>query len=99
MNNALNCGLELTKEAILKLNVPDADQRSLDRVELWTHPARVLEPEDCVRALVDGAWATAFRRYRVFHCELLNLHPSTRPRHRHHQLGKLHGILQLLLPP
>ena len=91
VNNALSRGRELTKEAILELNVLDADQRSLDHAVFWTPHARILEPEDCIRALVDGAWATAFRRYHVFHHELLNLHP--RPRHRRHQPRKPHENL------
>ncbi|KIM60206.1 hypothetical protein SCLCIDRAFT_26730 [Scleroderma citrinum Foug A] len=35
-NNALSRGHELTKEAILELNVPDVDQQSLDRAVFWT---------------------------------------------------------------
>ena len=90
VNNAFSHGLELTKGAILELNVPDADQQLLSHAESWTHSARVLEPKDCVRAVVDGAWATAFRRYRLFHCDLLDLRP--RPRRRRRQ-RKPHEIL------
>ena len=90
MNNTFSHGLELTKGAILKLNVPDADQQLLAHVESWTHSAHVLEPKDCVRAVVDGAWATAFRRYRLFHHDLLDLRP--RP-HRRRRQRKPHEIL------
>ena len=91
VNDALNRGFESMKAAILKLNVPDVDQQSLDRAKLWTHPAHVLDTEDCARALVDGSWAMAFRRYRTFHRELLSLRP--RPLRRRHQPRKSHVIL------
>ena len=47
-------GLELTKVTILRLNIPGVDLND------WLLPTPIIEPEDYLGALVDGAWETAY---------------------------------------
>ncbi|KAL4077886.1 hypothetical protein J3A83DRAFT_4217620 [Scleroderma citrinum] len=52
-------GFQLTKEAILHELI--ADKASFNRVEQWSPPARLLDPEVLSRSLADGAWDTAYQ--------------------------------------
>ncbi|KAL4068363.1 hypothetical protein V8B97DRAFT_2024919 [Scleroderma yunnanense] len=58
-------GFQLTKEAILRELI--ADKASFDRVGQWSPPARLLDPEVLSRSLADGAWDTAYQRYRSWY--------------------------------
>lgn len=57
---ALRRGLQLTKAAILALDVPDMDRSSM---QSWTLPTRIINPKGYLSALCDGAWATSYFRY------------------------------------
>ncbi|KIM58226.1 hypothetical protein SCLCIDRAFT_1218843 [Scleroderma citrinum Foug A] len=61
VDNAFRRGLELTKATMLGLDIPNMDLNG------WLFPARVIHPERYVFALEDGAWWTAYQRYRKWY--------------------------------
>lgn len=60
VDSAFQRSFELMKATILH-DLPDVDLHD------WLLPTRVIEPEDLVRALERGAWATAYHRYWHWH--------------------------------
>ena len=68
VNDACRHGLELIKAAILALKVPDIEKEFSE--ESWSIPTHVIKSQQCLNALVDGAWATAYNRYLSFHLDL-----------------------------
>ena len=57
---ALWCGLQLTKAAILALDVPDMDRSSM---QSWTLATHIINPKGYLSALCDGTWATSYFCY------------------------------------
>ena len=68
------CGLELTKAAILALDIPGMDHGSMQN---WTLPARIINLNRCARALADGAWATSYSRYYDWYEQQRKAHNSS----------------------
>jgi len=60
VDDALRRGLELTKAAILALDIPDMDHSSM---QSWALPAHIISPKSYLSALADGAWAMSYFRY------------------------------------
>ena len=78
VNNAFRRSLELLKTTILELNIPELDKDSFRGN--WSIPAQIIKPEQCLNALVDGAWSTAYSRYRTFHTKQRKLGAASRVR-------------------
>ena len=56
--------LELTKVPLLaELDAWGADKVLFDPMGNWPLAACVLDPEKCLHALLEGAWATSYGRY------------------------------------
>jgi len=61
VNNTFLCGLELVKETILlELKAADADEAVFNKMELWSPPSCLADPDTFMCALRSGAWDTAY---------------------------------------
>ena len=73
VNNAFHHGLQLIKEAVL--HELTTDNVTSDWVEQWSPPLHLLDADISRRALVDGAWDTAYERYCSWRKEYNRNHP------------------------
>ena len=85
------------KMTILKLNIPELD-KELFQVN-WSIPVQIIKPEQCLNALVDGAWSTAYCRYRGFHTKQRKLGAATCIPHQVSTLFLFVGACQTPLQP
>jgi len=68
VDNALQRGFELTNALLLtELDALGVDKVLSECMENWTPPARVINSEECLRALLEGAWNTSYGRYYDWH--------------------------------
>ena len=85
------------KTTILKLNILELDKESFQAN--WLIPAQIIKLEQCLNALVDGAWSTAYCRYRGFHTKQRKLGAATRVPRRVSTLFLFVGACQTPLQP
>ena len=71
VENTFWCILELTKVPLLtELDARGADKVLFDPMGNWPLAAHVLDLEKCLRALLEGAWATSYGQYHDWHRQL-----------------------------
>ena len=98
VNNAFLRGLELVKETILlELKATDADEAVFNKMELWSPPSCLADPDTFMCALRSGAWDIAYGQYRSW-CSNLKKKPYNMAPGRTSHARSSRGVGTLLNP-